>query len=102
METGLQERRRSLSGCRRCGAGARVCQAPRRCGTRHHRQAPAAAERVQGHEYHRRGRRKTCMLIGDMVDTAGTLCRAAEALKEEGATRVVAYITHPVLSGEAV
>jgi ribose-phosphate pyrophosphokinase len=45
---------------------------------------------------------KTCMLIDDMVDTAGTLCRAAEALKEEGATRVVAYITHPVLSGEAV
>jgi ribose-phosphate pyrophosphokinase len=45
---------------------------------------------------------KTCMLIDDMVDTAGTLCRAAEALKEEGATRVVAYITHPVLSGDAV
>src|SRR6202046_1536367 len=44
---------------------------------------------------------KTCMLIDDMVDTAGTLCRAAEALKEEGAVKVVAYITHAVLSGGA-
>ena len=45
---------------------------------------------------------KTCVLIDDMVDTAGTLCRAAQALKEEGAVKVVAYITHPVLSGGAV
>ncbi len=45
---------------------------------------------------------KTCMLIDDMVDTAGTLCQAAQALKDEGATKVVAYITHPVLSGSAV
>src|ERR1700723_2333019 len=45
---------------------------------------------------------KTCVLIDDMVDTAGTLCRAAQALKDEGATRVMAYITHPVLSGDAV
>src|ERR1700736_5863272 len=45
---------------------------------------------------------KTCMLIDDMVDTAGTLCRAAQALKDEGALQVVAYITHPVLSGGAV
>ena len=37
-----------------------------------------------------------------MVDTAGTLCAAAEALKEQGAGRVVAYCTHPVLSGPAV
>jgi ribose-phosphate pyrophosphokinase len=37
-----------------------------------------------------------------MVDTAGTLCQAAQALKDEGAARVVAYITHPVLSGAAV
>ncbi len=47
-------------------------------------------------------RGKTCVLIDDMVDTAGTLCLAAQALKDEGATRVVAYITHPVLSGNAV
>ena len=45
---------------------------------------------------------KTCMLIDDMVDTAGTLCLAAQALKDEGALKVVAYITHPVLSGGAV
>jgi ribose-phosphate pyrophosphokinase len=45
---------------------------------------------------------KTCLLVDDMVDTAGTLCQAALALKEQGAQKVVAYITHPVLSGDAV
>jgi ribose-phosphate pyrophosphokinase len=45
---------------------------------------------------------RSCVLIDDMVDTAGTLCLAAEALKEDGATKVVAYITHAVLSGNAV
>ncbi|MDP8986100.1 MAG: ribose-phosphate diphosphokinase [Pseudomonadota bacterium] len=45
---------------------------------------------------------KSCMLVDDMVDTAGTLCQAAQALKDEGATRVVAYITHAVLSGAAI
>ena len=45
---------------------------------------------------------KTCVLIDDMVDTAGTLCLAADALKEEGAQRVVAYLTHAVFSGPAV
>ena len=45
---------------------------------------------------------RTCVLIDDMVDTAGTLCQAAQALKDEGAVKVVAYITHPVLSGNAV
>jgi ribose-phosphate pyrophosphokinase len=45
---------------------------------------------------------KTCVLIDDMVDTAGTLCKAAQALKDEGAIKVVAYITHPILSGKAV
>ncbi|MGH8231601.1 MAG: ribose-phosphate pyrophosphokinase [Steroidobacteraceae bacterium] len=45
---------------------------------------------------------KTCVLIDDMVDTAGTLCVAAQALKDEGAVKVVAYITHAVLSGDAV
>ncbi len=45
---------------------------------------------------------KDCVLIDDLVDTAGTLCHAATALKKEGAKRVVAYITHPVLSGPAV
>ena len=45
---------------------------------------------------------KTCVLVDDMVDTAGTLCLAAQALKDQGAKRVVAYITHAVLSGSAV
>ena len=45
---------------------------------------------------------KNCVLIDDMVDTAGTLCQAASALKTNGAATVVAYITHPVLSGPAV
>ena len=45
---------------------------------------------------------RTCVLIDDMVDTAGTLCLAAQALKDEGAINVVAYITHPVLSGSAI
>lgn len=45
---------------------------------------------------------RSCVLIDDMVDTANTLCKAADALKEKGATAVRAYCTHPVLSGEAV
>jgi ribose-phosphate pyrophosphokinase len=45
---------------------------------------------------------RTCMIVDDLVDTAGTLCMAAEALKEEGARRVLAYVTHAVLSGKAV
>ena len=45
---------------------------------------------------------RTCVLIDDLVDTAGTLCLAAKALKEHGATKVVAYLTHPVLSGPAI
>ncbi len=45
---------------------------------------------------------KTCILVDDLVDTAGTLCTAAQALKDEGATKVVSYITHPVFSGPAI
>ena len=45
---------------------------------------------------------KVCVLVDDIVDTAGTLCAAAAALKAEGAKRVVAYATHPVLSGPAI
>ena len=44
---------------------------------------------------------RTCVIMDDMVDTAGTLCKAAQVLKERGATRVFAYATHPVLSGGA-
>jgi len=45
---------------------------------------------------------RTCIMIDDMVDTAGTLGKAADALKANGAVQVVAYVTHPVLSGKAV
>ena len=45
---------------------------------------------------------RTCILVDDMCDTAGTLCKAAAALKEKGAKRVVSYITHPVFSGPAI
>ncbi|ACR30195.1 Ribose-phosphate pyrophosphokinase [Burkholderia glumae BGR1] len=44
---------------------------------------------------------RTCVIMDDMVDTAGTLCKAAQVLKERGAKRVFAYATHPVLSGGA-
>ena len=45
---------------------------------------------------------RTCVIMDDIVDTANTLCKAADALKEQGAKRVLAYCTHPVLSGNAV
>ncbi len=45
---------------------------------------------------------RTCVLMDDLVDTAGTLCEAAIALKKKGAVKVLAYCTHPVLSGDAV
>ncbi len=45
---------------------------------------------------------KSCVMVDDMVDTAGTLCTAAGALKEQGAVKVVAYCVHPVLSGPAI
>jgi ribose-phosphate pyrophosphokinase len=44
---------------------------------------------------------RDCIIVDDMIDTGGTLCKAAEALKEHGAKRVFAYATHPVLSGKA-
>ena len=47
-------------------------------------------------------RDRTCVIVDDMADTAGTLCNAAFALKDHGASKVVAYCTHPVLSGPAV
>lgn len=45
---------------------------------------------------------RTCVIVDDLVDTANTLCEAASALKRNGAERVLAYCTHPVLSGKAV
>jgi ribose-phosphate pyrophosphokinase len=45
---------------------------------------------------------RDCIIVDDIVDTAGTLCKAVEALKNHGAARVAAYVTHPVLSGKAI
>ncbi|MGL6177254.1 MAG: ribose-phosphate diphosphokinase, partial [Vibrionaceae bacterium] len=45
---------------------------------------------------------RDCIIVDDMIDTAGTLCKAAEALKNRGAKRVFAYATHAVFSGDAV
>ena len=45
---------------------------------------------------------RTCVIVDDLVDTANTLCEAAKALKERGAEKVLAYCTHPVLSGKAI
>lgn len=45
---------------------------------------------------------RTCIIIDDLVDTGGTLCKAAHALKAQGALKIIAYCTHPVLSGQAI
>ena len=45
---------------------------------------------------------KTCILVDDMIDTAGTLCAASTALVERGAKEVIAYCVHPILSGNAI
>jgi ribose-phosphate pyrophosphokinase len=45
---------------------------------------------------------RDCIIVDDMIDTGGTLCKAAEALKQHGAKRVFAYATHPIFSGNAV
>lgn len=45
---------------------------------------------------------RDCIIVDDIIDTAGTLCKAVEALKEHGAAKVAAYVTHPVLSGKAI
>src|SRR3990172_7735388 len=47
-------------------------------------------------------RGRTCVIVDDIVDTAGTLCQAAGALKNNGAMKVISYCTHPVLSGQAI
>jgi ribose-phosphate pyrophosphokinase len=45
---------------------------------------------------------RTCLIVDDMIDTANTLCKAASALKERGAERVLAYASHAIFSGQAV
>jgi ribose-phosphate pyrophosphokinase len=47
-------------------------------------------------------RDRSCVIMDDMVDTGSTLCQAAQALRDQGALRVMAYCTHPVLSGKGV
>ena len=94
--------RHRLARRRRRRARARLLEAPQRH-ARDHRQAPRARQRQRGHEHHRRRRRaSSCIIVDDMIDTAGTLVNAAKALMKAGATRVVACATHAVLSGPAI
>ena len=87
--------------CRR-GRARPADRAPARRRSRDHRQAPRAGRRLRGHEHHRRRRRAPLHSVDDIVDSAGTLCNAAEALIDSGASAVYAYVTHGVLSGGAV
>ncbi|MGJ6980820.1 ribose-phosphate diphosphokinase [Aestuariimicrobium soli] len=68
----------------------------------HKRRDPNKANTVAVHEVVGDVEGKTCLLVDDMIDTAGTICQAAEALIERGASRVIAAATHPVLSGPAI
>lgn len=67
----------------------------------HKRRNPDKANEVAVNEVVGEVRGRTCLLVDDMIDTAGTICLAAEALLEHGAKRVIAAATHPVLSGPA-
>jgi ribose-phosphate pyrophosphokinase len=68
----------------------------------HKRRDPNVANRVKVHELVGGVEGRTCVLVDDMIDTAGTIVQAAQALKENGATDVIAASTHAVLSGPAV
>ncbi|OIV38870.1 ribose-phosphate pyrophosphokinase [Mangrovactinospora gilvigrisea] len=68
----------------------------------HKRRDPDVANQVTVHEVVGNVKGRTCVLVDDMIDTAGTICAAAEALMANGAAKVVAAATHPVLSGPAV
>jgi ribose-phosphate pyrophosphokinase len=68
----------------------------------HKRRDPNVANTVAVHEVVGDVRGRVCLLVDDMIDTAGTICQAAEALKSRGAKAVIAAATHPVLSGPAV
>ncbi|MDO5683482.1 MAG: ribose-phosphate diphosphokinase [Propionibacteriaceae bacterium] len=67
----------------------------------HKRRDPNLANQVAVHEVVGDVDGKVCLLIDDMIDTAGTICQAAEALKAHGAAKVIAATTHPILSGPA-
>jgi len=68
----------------------------------HKRRDPNVANTVAVHEVVGDVRGKVCLLVDDMIDTAGTICQAAEALKARGAKAVIAAATHAVLSGPAI
>jgi ribose-phosphate pyrophosphokinase len=68
----------------------------------HKRRDPDVANDVKVHEVVGKVRDRTCILVDDMIDTGSTIVKAAEALFEQGATRVIATATHGVLSGPAV
>ncbi|WP_283135395.1 ribose-phosphate diphosphokinase [Rhizohabitans arisaemae] len=68
----------------------------------HKRRDPDVANEVKVHEVVGEVRGRTCVLIDDMIDTGGTICKAADALFEQGASKVVVAATHAVLSGPAV
>lgn len=68
----------------------------------HKRRDPDVANTVAVHEVVGEVEGRVCLLVDDMIDTAGTICQAAEALMERGAKSVIAAATHPVLSGPAV
>lgn len=67
----------------------------------HKRRDPAVPNQVKVHELVGEVSGRTCLIVDDMVDTAGTICQAAEALMDNGAKEVIAAATHPVLSGPA-
>jgi ribose-phosphate pyrophosphokinase len=68
----------------------------------HKRRDPNLANTVAVHEVVGDVRDRVCLLVDDMIDTAGTICQAAEALRARGAKTIIAAATHPVLSGPAV
>jgi ribose-phosphate pyrophosphokinase len=68
----------------------------------HKRRDPDVANKVAVHEVVGEVEGRVCLLVDDMIDTAGTICQAAEALQERGAKAVIAAATHAVLSGPAV
>ena len=68
----------------------------------HKRRDPSVPNQVKVHEVVGRVKGRTCLLVDDMIDTAGTIVQAAEALKENGAGDVIVAATHAVLSGPAV
>ncbi|MFZ0161461.1 MAG: ribose-phosphate diphosphokinase [Kineosporiaceae bacterium] len=68
----------------------------------HKRRDPSVPNQSKVHEVVGQVQGRTCLLVDDMIDTAGTIVQAAEALRENGASQVIVAATHPILSGPAV